>query len=541
MTTDPSPLAALRRRAVRMILTLLWLQVPLVPAVAWAVDAPWLWPMVLTVLVAGLAEVAGLGDRASLRARMVPSVGFVVVISILVGVLSGHKFQVDAHMYYFAALALLVAFCDWRVILAAAATVAVHHAVLNILVPDLVYPGGGDLLRLLLHAVVVVIEAGALMAIAASVERMVGTVQQRVVEVEAARDAAQRSAQAAEDAARDAAEARRAADLLRDVTSEEDSRILSTLGTTLRHLAAGDLASGMGRDLPSKAARLSVDYDAAVTGLGAALTQVARTSAAIRSNADAIAQAADGLSQRTERQGANLAETVSALEAVTSGAGETSRSAAAMKRLAVETRAEVERSNGVVGEAVAAMAVIEASAREIAQIIGVIDEIAFQTNLLALNAGVEAARAGDSGRGFAVVAAEVRALAHRSAEAAKEIKTLISTSGQQVATGVGLVRRTGTALDTIVARVGDLQALTDVIAVAAESQSGGLAEVTAAVGEADLVTQRNAAMAEETSAEIHTLVEQADKLLRLVDRFRLGDPVPAPPRGTPMLKLVSHR
>ena len=492
------------------------------------------------------------GDRAAVRARVVPGIGFMVTISVLVAVLSGQKMQVDAHMYYFAALALLVAFCDWKVILAGAATVAVHHAVLNFAVPDLVYPGGGDVTRLLVHAAVVVIEAGALMYVAWTVERMFGLVQERVAEAEAAVEAAERSGGIAEAAARDADEARRGRDALRDRTADEDARILTSLGTVLRHLAAGDLGSEMPGDLPAKAATLRTDYDTAVASLGAALGQVSQTSAGICSNADALAQAADGLSQRTERQAASLAETASALDAVAAGARDTHRSADAMRALAVDAGAEVERSAAVVDEAVSAMAGIEGSACEIGQIIGVIDEIAFQTNLLALNAGVEAARAGESGRGFAVVASEVRALAHRSATAAKEIKTLISTSTDQVAVGVDLVRRTGTALDRIVARVGELQALTGVLASAAAQQSVRLAEINAAVVDADGVTQRNAIIVGEASAAIHTLLGDAEELFRLVARFRLGrdaalDELPPRSRShrtgrdaAPVLKVVGR-
>ena len=358
-------------------------------------------------------------EIALLWGRVISGVGFMVEISILVAVLSGQKMQVDAHMYYFAGLALLVAFCDRRVILAGAATVAVHHLTLNFALPDLIYPGGSDILRLLLHAIVVVIEAGALMWVALTVERMFATVQERIAEAEAALVAAEHSGGVAAASAREAEEARHGSDALRLRTAEEDQRILTALGTALRQLAAGDLGAEVPEDLPTKAAELRTDYEVAVAGLGSALTRVLQTSSGIRSNTDALVQAADGLARRTERQPASLAEMVSALDAVIAGARDSSRSAIAMRDLALEARAEVERSASVVSEAVNAMGAIEGSAREIGQIIGVIDEIAFQTNLLALNAGVEAARAGESGRGFAVVASEVRALAQRSAGAAK--------------------------------------------------------------------------------------------------------------------------
>jgi methyl-accepting chemotaxis protein len=168
------------------------------------------------------------------------------------------------------------------------------------------------------------------------------------------------------------------------------------------------------------------------------------------------------------------------------------------------------------------MGAIETSAQEISQIIGVIDEIAFQTNLLALNAGVEAARAGDAGRGFAVVASEVRALAQRSAEAAKEIKTLISASTSQVNAGVALVGQTGEALQRIVGRVAEIDGLVSEIAASAQEQATGLQQVNTAINQMDQVTQQNAAMVEESTAASHSLKKEAGELDGLVSRFKFS-------------------
>jgi methyl-accepting chemotaxis protein len=167
------------------------------------------------------------------------------------------------------------------------------------------------------------------------------------------------------------------------------------------------------------------------------------------------------------------------------------------------------------------MSEIENSAQQIGNIIGVIDEIAFQTNLLALNAGVEAARAGDAGKGFAVVASEVRALAQRSAEAAKQIKTLISTSSKQVSEGVNLVGETGQALHRIVAHVDDVSKLVSEIAMSAQEEATGIAEVNTAVNQMDQVTQQNAAMVEETTAASRMLADQTEELFALVSRFKV--------------------
>jgi methyl-accepting chemotaxis protein len=187
------------------------------------------------------------------------------------------------------------------------------------------------------------------------------------------------------------------------------------------------------------------------------------------------------------------------------------------------TKLDVDRSGVIVQQAIAAMGNIEDSSRQVGQIIGVIDEIAFQTNLLALNAGVEAARAGDAGRGFAVVASEVRGLAQRSAEAAREIKALVAASATQVKAGVKLVGETGDVLGQIVTKILEVNTLVGSIAGSVQQQSSGLAEISTAVTQMDQVTQQNAAMVEETTAASHALAGQASDLARMTGRFQLGD------------------
>jgi methyl-accepting chemotaxis protein len=252
----------------------------------------------------------------------------------------------------------------------------------------------------------------------------------------------------------------------------------------------------------------------------------------MQSGAKEISSAAEDLSRRTERQAASLEETAAALDQITATVRRTAENAQEADKVVSQTRAQAETGGAVVQRAVDAMGEIERSSDQISQIIGVIDEIAFQTNLLALNAGVEAARAGEAGRGFAVVASEVRALAQRSADSAKEIKTLISASGAQVKSGVVLVRETGEALTGIAGRIVEVTQLMSEIRGSTQEQAVGLAEVNTAVNEMDQVTQQNAAMVEESTAASVALSREAAELAQLVGRFTTspdgGSSRPAP-------------
>ena len=323
--------------------------------------------------------------------------------------------------------------------------------------------------------------------------------------------------------------------------AQEQAAVVTSLASALSSLSEGNLQSQISETFPADYEQLRKDFNAAVASLSDTLGQVRTGSDAMRTGADEIAHASDDLSRRTEQQAASLEETAAALDEITA----TVKTTAAGARRASETvalaKSEAVRSGEVVAQAVQAMGDIKTSSQEISQIIGVIDEIAFQTNLLALNAGVEAARAGDAGRGFAVVAQEVRALAQRSAQAAKEIKSLISASSQQVGQGVELVGETGRALDKIVAQVADIDALISEIAASAQEQATGLAEVNTAVNQMDQVVQQNAAMVEQSTAATHALKSETAELNRLISRFRTGAvqgsgrpvPQPATPDATP--------
>jgi len=355
----------------------------------------------------------------------------------------------------------------------------------------------------------------------------------------------------------EAAEQRRAAEEQRKVqeaeraaTAAEQSQVVDGLAQGLERLAAGVLTFRLSEPFAVAYEKLRSDFNAAMQQMQATIAEVATNSAGVRTASTEISQASDNLSRRTEQQAASLEETAAALDEITATVRKTAEGAGQARDAVGSARADAERSGVVVRDAVAAMSEIEASAQQISQIIGVIDEIAFQTNLLALNAGVEAARAGDAGRGFAVVASEVRALAQRSADAAKEIKALISASSQQVDRGVNLVGETGKVLERILTQVTQINGVVTEIAASAEEQSTGLQQVNTAVNQMDQVTQQNAAMVEEATAASHALTSEADTLARLIARFELGAPpkaanAPAPPqpahRPVTALKTTGQR
>ncbi|APH70565.1 methyl-accepting chemotaxis protein [Aquibium oceanicum] len=305
--------------------------------------------------------------------------------------------------------------------------------------------------------------------------------------------------------------------------AQEDHVAVTALAAGLASLASGDLTHRIEVQFSAKTQKLKDDFNSAIAQLQDTMTSVTGAVSALRTGSGEISQAADDLSRRTEQQAASLEETAAALDEITSTVRQTAEGARQVSKVSNEAKAGAEKSGNVVRQAVKAMSQIEKSSEQIGQIIGVIDEIAFQTNLLALNAGVEAARAGEAGKGFAVVAQEVRALAQRSAEAAKEIKELISTSTDQVNEGVGLVGQTGEVLELIANQVTEMSSLVEKISHSTQEQSTGLAQVNTAVNQMDQVTQQNAAMVEESTAASHSLAREAEQLAELVARFRVGE------------------
>ncbi|MCB1446145.1 MAG: globin-coupled sensor protein [Rhizobiaceae bacterium] len=318
------------------------------------------------------------------------------------------------------------------------------------------------------------------------------------------------------------AQQREQAEAARKQAEDEQRLALGELTSVLGLLADGDLESRLPAGLPENFLGMVENYNDSVETLRESISTVRAAAQQILHSSQQISEATASLSQRTEQQAASIEESSAALHELSESVTATARGARKAADVTGDALSVAQSSGMVVSDAVAAMGAIERSSTEISKIISVIDEIAFQTNLLALNAGVEAARAGEAGRGFAVVAQEVRELAQRSANAAKEIKTIIAESSSQVQTGVSLVNKSGESLGDIIDRVHELDKIIQGIAAATSEQSAGLSEVSGAIGDMDTITQHNASMVDRTSGQISELTNEVENLTVVLTRFRTG-------------------
>lgn len=302
---------------------------------------------------------------------------------------------------------------------------------------------------------------------------------------------------------------------------EEQNNVVEQLTEGMQHLANGQLMVRLEQAFAEDYEDLRLSFNTSIAALEETIGDVISSAGSINSGASEISQAANELAKRTERQAATLEETAAALEEMTLSVNSAAQGARNVESAMGDAREEAQKSGLVVQEAVSAMTEIVKSSDQIAQIIGVIDDIAFQTNLLALNAGVEAARAGDAGRGFAVVASEVRGLAQKSAEAATQIKDLIDDSSKHVERGVDLVGKAGTALTSIAQQVNNISNQISDIATGSVEQASGITEINGSVAQLDTVTQQNATMVEEATAAGQLLHNDAKTLTQLMSRFAI--------------------
>jgi methyl-accepting chemotaxis protein len=323
--------------------------------------------------------------------------------------------------------------------------------------------------------------------------------------------------------------------LEREARSEQEaqSRVVAAISTSLNALSRGDLGCEITEKFPEDYESLRADFNATVAELSQAIRTVIQDAEVVLNSADDIKNASEDLSHRATSQAATLEETAAAVQNLTKSVQAAAEGARQVEQTVADARANAEESGAVVQSAVTTMTEIEASSEQIGKIIGVIEDIAFQTNLLALNAGVEAARAGESGRGFAVVAGEVRALAQRSSDAAKEITHLISSSRNQVVEGVRLVGRTGDALTSIIDHVTNISSLVGEIARGNAEQAAGLGEINISVSSLDTVTQQNAAVADQSAAAGNSLKVKSDQLVSAVRHFKLSDAGTPAAQGQP--------
>lgn len=305
--------------------------------------------------------------------------------------------------------------------------------------------------------------------------------------------------------------------------TEEVSQTVAELAKGLEILASGDLVTTLDNPFMEGMEPVRQNFNGSVAKLRETLSGISNTAGLIRDDSNEISSATDDLSRRTESQAAALEEAAAALTELTENVRSASEQATEAASLAQSAKTDTDQSSEVVSNAMSAMSRIETASSDIGGIINVIDEIAFQTNLLALNAGVEAARAGEAGKGFAVVAQEVRELAGRSAEAAKEIKSLISTSNTEVGEGVKLVKKTGEVLGKISGQVATIEERIAAVATGASEQLGGIQTVNSTVNEMDQRIQQNAAMAEETTAATTRLVDEINQLTQMVQSFRISE------------------
>lgn len=465
------------------------------------------WVFGVASLILFIGATVGLRRGGTLAAYAM-AVGLVGQCMLMTAALAGHPWQIDTHLVYFVAIAVIATGKNMNALLFSAAFIAVQHSGLVLALPTLVFPEGvttENLQRLVLHAAILI---GETLPLAMSIH---------------ATNKAEREAAEAMENAQDQAHIAHEAQKQAQDSQAAIQDVVERLSTHLSHLARGDLSALIHEPFPQGQDSLRQDFNRTLEDLGHVMHDLAAVAQRIQRASEGITRASSDLSARTETQAATLEQSAAALEQMTIGVSQAAEGAKMVETQVLTMRESTEHCERVVAQAVEAMTRIEESSQKIAKIVEVIDAIAFQTSLLALNAGVEAARAGSAGGGFAVVAAEVRGLAQQSAASALEIKALIDQSAEHVELGVAQVGQAGKALQDIRGQVTAVSDQITEISGTSSAQSTGLKEVNIGVTHLDQVTQQNAAMVLESTSSSKDLHREARRLAQIVGRFQLKE------------------
>ena len=433
MAVESKDLEALRDTTSKALVALLWVHLAIAIAIAMARGASWLWPAVFTAAFAAAATLSWRMTGNGLSTRLTFAVALMGGVSVFVYQLSGHAWQSDAHMYFFAALACLVAYCDYRPIVIGTVAVALHHLVLNFLLPAAVFPGEAGVERVVLHAVILGTEAVVLIWLARKLSQLFEATARQAAEVEAAH----------------AAEAQTEADRI-----EAERRAKQD-----RDAARRDMAS----DFERKVGRI-------VKAVAVAAGEMQAISASMSRSSEETARQAAAAATASSQASSSVGTVASATEELTASIGEIGKQVSRSAEIAEKAATEARRTNVVVEG-------LAAGTQKIGEVVTLIQSIASQTNLLALNATIEAARAGEHGRGFAVVASEVKALANQTAKATEEISAQIQDI--QSATGEAV-----TAIQTFVGTIAEINEISGAIASAVDQQNGATREIAGNVQQA---------------------------------------------------------
>ena len=506
----------IRSRGAFGIMLLSWGMVLQVAVVDWALSLPGGFALTVAAGLAAIVSFEYWRNPTGISMQLTSSAALAVLIGLVVYQFSGHSWQVDIHMQFFAGLAVLGIYCNWRAIVLYTGLVAVHHLLLAIVLPAAVLPGGTDLARVALHAVVLLVEAGALIVMA----RVVCT---------ALRDAAQSAhessmaLQAAEKAQQDQMQMSERAEKERQAEAAIKERVVKEVEAGLIRLSQGDLKTPIESPphdpFPAEYEGIRHAFNETLKMQDDLLARVDVVADAVRLEATEIERAAKQLFERAEAQTVGLRDGRAALQSVidlVESSLSYSRKAAEESH---ENEREAEAGGTVTQQAVAAMREIEKSSDEISRIIEVIEDIAFQTNLLALNAGVEAARAGEAGRGFAVVATEVRGLAERAAESAREIHALIAEGSNHVSVGSELVHRTTDALTTIVQRASGVRSFMDGVSTASSEQAAQLHQAKVVIDQAEAMNHQTLGAAQDAQSVAVSIGKQAENLVTTLHAY----------------------